>query len=236
MCLSIRIFRCYSGSQPSNTTETRWIDDNTEISDALEAAEESVISELITILENELENGLANEAIREGVRKAGNAAGVPLARANHFFFGVLDIIQQHFKTLSSIKFNNKVVQLAVKVVENCPSSYLRCKAFEILHAMALKSDIGQMPVRMVQQLLEKNNWTKKVIQKFKTQWFAMQKCAVDMEQCLFDLRDDPLPLTLPSVPVQYLPYSYMINIIADRRSINSGLDKSSRQSYFDTFG
>ena len=54
--------------------------------------------------------------------------------------------------------------------------------------MIPKTDIGQMPVNMVNELLENSSWPDKVTQKFTNQWFVMRKRAVDMEKFLMGLR------------------------------------------------
>lgn len=208
LCLSIRTFRQYSICQSPNVTGPPWINDTPEISDALETAEDCVVNELITTLETELEKGLSKEVVRSALRATGDAAGtVPLARSNHFFYGVLDLIQQHVQGLNSGKLNNKVVKLAIRVAEESPYSYLRCKAFELLAGMIPKTDIGQMPVSMVNELLENNKWPEKVREKFSNQWFVMRKRAVDMEKFLIDLRVKSLHLALPAIPVGSYVYT-----------------------------
>ena len=146
--------------------------------------------------------------MRSVLRATNDVVGiVPLTRSNHFFYGVLDLIQQHVQTLNSGKTNDKIVKLAVSVAEKSPYSYLRCKAFEILAGMIPKTDIGQMPVDMVTQLLENNKWPEKIGQKFSNQWFVMRKRAVDMEKFLIDLRVQSLHLTLAAVPVDSYVYT-----------------------------
>jgi hypothetical protein len=202
LCLSIRTFRQYGSSQSPKTTEQPVKNDIPEISDALETAEDSVINELLTILDAELEKGLPKEVVRSVLRATGDAAGtVALARINHFFYGVLDLIQQHAETLNSGKMNDKIVKLAVRVTEESPNSYLRCKAFEILTVMIRKTDIGQMPIKMVKQLSENNKWPEKRSKKFTNQWIDMRKRAVDMEKFLFDLRVESQHSSLTDVPV-----------------------------------
>ena len=208
LCLSIRTFRRCSSYQSPTVSEKSWMNDIPEISDALETAEDCVVGELIATLEIELENGLAKEAVRSALRATGDAVGtVPLARSNHFFYGVLDLIQQHVQTLNSRKMDNKIVKLSVSVAEKSPHSYLRCKAFEILASMIPIPDIGQMPVTMVTQLLENNKWSEKVTQKFSNQWFVMRKRAVDMEKFLMELRVQSLQLNLAAVPVDSHVYA-----------------------------
>jgi hypothetical protein len=183
LCLSIRTFRqCNSNFPKENSTSP-------DLSDFIETTEECVINELIITLETELENGLQNEAVRKVLRKSGDAVRMaPLARANHFFYGVLDLIQQHIQTIDSGKINNKVVNLAFKVAQDAPHSYLRCKAFEILASMSSKCDVGQMPIEKVNKLLRNNNWDEKKREKFRNQWAAMRKRAVDVEMFLGEIR------------------------------------------------
>ena len=68
LCLLIRAFRQCNSSQSPKVPVLQWMNDIPEISDALETAEESVVNELITILEMELEGGLPKEAVRSALR------------------------------------------------------------------------------------------------------------------------------------------------------------------------
>lgn len=188
LCLSIRNFRQYSNSLHSSKSLEQ-SDDDTNI---LETTEESVIGALISMLEAELKKDFAKEIVRTKVRSATAALGTaPLSRANHFFYGILDLIHQHVQTVETFKYDRDVVELSMKVAEKTAHSFLRCKVFEILTAMISKPGIGQLPVKLVKKALEDNDWLDlKSRQKFHDQWFVMKRRAVDVEKIFAEIRSD----------------------------------------------
>jgi hypothetical protein len=200
LCLSIRTYRqCNS----SGNVE-QWINDLTEM---LETTEESVINQLSEILLEELEKGLTKDKIGTVIRTTKDAVGTaPLARKDHFVYGILDLIQQHIQTLDSGKINEKIVRLSLHVAEISPYSFLRCKAFEVLAAMSSKPGVGQMPIQLVSSLFEKNAF-KEDADKVGAQWRTMRKRAVDVEYFFMELRGkspNVTPLTAAALEVQPL--------------------------------
>jgi len=181
LCLSIRTFRQCSNNLSKENLEN--LENSSSLPQFLETTEDCIISELIVNPETQLAKGLPTETARNALRATGDAVGTaPLGRVNHFFYGVLDLIQQHVQTIDSGKINDKVVNLAFKVAKESSRSFLMCKALEILAAMSLKRGVGLMPTEMVNDLLENNNWDSKKRDKFRDQWFVMRKRAVDMEK------------------------------------------------------
>lgn len=160
-----------------------------DVPNILETAEECVIDELSDTLMRELEPGFSNGKMRNILRTGGDAIGAaPIARTDHFIYGILDLIQQHVQTIDSGKLNDKVVKLSIYVAQKSPYSFLRCKAFEVLAEMSSKPGVGQMPVQMVRKLLEGNTWQNDIRDKVSDQWTAMRKRMVDVEEYLTKLK------------------------------------------------
>jgi hypothetical protein len=194
LCLSVRVFReLNSQKQP---TDDEW-------TEFLESAEENVINQLSEILLEELHNGLGKNRFGAVIRTGGDAIGTaPLARRNHFIYGILDLIQQHIQPLDSGKVNYKVMEFSLEVAKRSPYSYLRCKAFEVLAAMSSKPGIGQAPVQKVYDLLAGDIWAQDVREKVAKQWRIMRNRAVDVESFLTELRNKT-----PSPSIQVPPFS-----------------------------
>lgn len=212
LCLSIRMFRQFNNESPNTVEE--WIES---IPDFLETTEENVILELRAIILEELQDGLPKETLRDIVRTTGDAIGTaPLARKNHFIYGILDLIQQHVQMIDTDKIydfdskvDNKIVELSLEVVKQSPYSYLRGKAFELLIAMSSKSGIGLMPIKEVNELLAKSDWPRDMKNKVRDQWRVMRDRAVDAEHFLLGLRETSscTPLTAEALQVYQLqPY------------------------------
>jgi hypothetical protein len=199
LCLSVRVFRELSSQNPRNSYE--WMKD---IPGFLETAEESVINQLTDILLEELEKGLSKDRLGSAVRTTGDAIGTaPLARKDHFLYGILDLIQQHIQPLDSGKVNFKVMEFSLRVAKQSPYSYLRCKAFEVLAAMSSKPGIGQAPVQRVYDLLAGDTWPVELRGKVSNQWKIMRLRAVDVESTLRELRcKSPNVTSFTAIPLQ----------------------------------
>ena len=105
--------------------------------DFLETGEENIINQLSDILYEELRNGFGKDKMGAVVRTGGDAIGTaPLARKDHFIYGILDLIQQHIQPIDSGKVNYKVMEFSLEIAQNSQCSYLRFKAFEVLTAMS----------------------------------------------------------------------------------------------------
>jgi hypothetical protein len=199
LCLSVRVFRELSSRNPQNSYE--WMKD---IPGFLETAEESVINQLTDILLEELEKGLSKDRLGSAVRATGDAIGTaPLARKDHFVYGILDLIQQHIQPLDSGKVNFKVMEFSLRIAKQSPYSYLRCKAFEVLAAMSSKPGIGQAPIQRVYDLLAGDTWPVELREKVSNQWKIMRFRAVDVESTLRELRcKSPNVASFTAIPLQ----------------------------------
>jgi hypothetical protein len=223
LCLSLRTFReHFERSQKDD--DNRWTSD---LYYTLKEAEESVVNELSEIIKQELESGLEPDKIRNVIRVGSDAAGLtPMSRGNHFVYGILDLIQQHVKTVDNGKINEKVVQVSFKVAKEAPYSFLRCKAFELLAAMRTKSDVGQMPNKLVSDMLATTAWkTELLAAKVKEQWRVMRDRQEDMEIYFTDLNTKS-PVPPPSsatAPSQVTSHS-RFHLISDAR--NSSCNRS----------
>lgn len=186
LCLSIRTFRQITNQDAKGPFE-KWIDDLPEL---LETAEECVINQLSEILLEELEAGLGKNKVRDMIRTGGDIIETSPLTQSHFIFvyGILDLIQQHVETVDSVKINDKICKLSIHVVQQSPSSFLRCKGFEVLAVMSSKLGVGQMPFQMVNQLLETNIWPHSIREKVGYQWEVMRLRVIDVEQFLTELR------------------------------------------------
>jgi hypothetical protein len=192
VCLSMRMFRHFNHQSPNSVEE--WVQN---IPEFLETAEENVILELRTIILEELQNGLPKESLRAVLRTTSDAIGTaPLARGNHFVYGILDLIQQHVQMIDTDKIydfdskvNHKIVELSLEVVKQSQYSYLRGKAFELLIAMSSKSEIGSMPIKSAEELLAKSDWPRDLKNKIRDQLRIMRTRAVNMEYFLLGLRE-----------------------------------------------
>jgi len=174
------------------------------IPEFLETAEESVINQLTEILFEELQKGLSKDRLGSAVRTTGDAIGTaPLARKDHFIYGILDLIQQHIQPLDSGKVNYKVMEVSLRVAKQSPYSYLRCKAFEVLAAMSSKPGIGQAPIQKVYDLLAGDTWPGELRGKVTSQWKVMRLRAVDVESYLRELRcKSPNIASYTAIPLQ----------------------------------
>jgi len=186
LCLSIRVFRQLS-SQNHQPSVDEWINN---IPDFLETAEGTVINQLTEILFQDLQNSISKDKMGTAIRKGGDALGTaPVARKDHFTYGILDLVQQHIHPIDSGKINYKVMEVCLRVLSTSPYSYLRCKAFEVLASMSAKPGIGQAPIGRVNQLLASDTWPMDQREKIATQWKIMQKRRVDVEFYFTDLRN-----------------------------------------------
>ena len=196
LCIQLRVFRQLNQLNPPHTVD-EWMESLPEF---LETAEEVVINQLSEILLEELQKGLGKDKVGTVIRQGGDAVGAaPLARKNHFVYGILDLIQQHIQPLDSGKVNYKVMEFSLQVAKAAPYSYLRCKAFELLATMSLKPGIGRAPVEKVHDLLARDTWDDGLHEKVGNQWRIMRKRAVDMDCYIVELRNKSpniIPLTL----------------------------------------
>ena len=185
LCLSVRAFRQLNDNIPVSGNE--WMEN---MPDFLETAEENVINELSDILYEELRKGLSKDKMGAAVRTAGDAIGTaPLVQKDHFIYGILDLIQQHIQPIDSRKINYKAMEFSLEVAKNSPSSYLRCKAFEVLAAISSKPGIGQAPVHKVHDLLAGDTWALEKREKVANEWRILRKRAVEVDYFLSDLRN-----------------------------------------------
>lgn len=202
LCLSLRTFREHFERSQKDNAE-KWTSD---LYYTLKETEESVVNELSEMIKQELESGLEPNKFRNVVRAGSDAAGLtPMSRGNHFVYGILDLIQQHVKLVDNGKINEKVVQVSFKVANEAPYSFLRCKAFELLAAMRTKSDVGQMPNKLVSDMLASTTWkTEQQAQKVREQWRLMRERQEDMEIYCTDLNN--------KAPVQPPPSSSSLRV------------------------
>lgn len=186
LCIQLRVFRQLEQLNPPNTVD-KWMESLPEF---LETAEETVVNQLSEILLEELQKGLSKDKLGTVIRRGGDAVGTaPVARRDHFVYGILDLIQQHIQPLDSGKVNYKVMEFSLQVAKMTPYSYLRCKAFEVLATMSLKPGIGRAPVEKVHDLLARGIWDEELREKVGNQWRIMRKRAVDMDCYIIDLRN-----------------------------------------------
>jgi hypothetical protein len=209
LCLSVRVFRQLNDKIPLQGNE--WMEN---LPDFLETAKENVINQLSDIPYEELRNGFSNDKIGAMVGGGGNSIGTaPLARKDHFIYGILDLIQQHIQPIDSGKVNYKVMQFSIEVAKNSPYSYLRCKAFEVLAAMSSKPGIGQAPIGRVNELLAEDTWRLEKREKVANQWRILRKRAVDVDYFLTDLRNKAPSLgALTTSAFQVLTATYRIDV------------------------
>ena len=114
LCLSVRVFRQLNEKIPLPGNE--WMEN---LPDFLETAEENVINQLSDILYEELQNGFSKDKIGPIVRGGGDAIGTaPLARKDHFIYGIPHLIQQHIQPIDSGKVNYKVMEFSLDVAKN----------------------------------------------------------------------------------------------------------------------
>lgn len=199
LCLSIKVFRELSNQNSQDSYE--WMEN---IPEFLEAAEESVINQLCDILLEEMQKGLSHDKFGAALRTTGDAIGTaPLARKDHFIYGILDLIQQHIQPLDSGKVNFKVMEFSLQVVKMSPYSYIRCKGFEVLAALSSKPGIGQAPVQRVYDLLASGTWPIEIRGKVANQWKITRKRAVDVESSVLELRStSPDIKSLTEIPLK----------------------------------
>jgi hypothetical protein len=200
LCIQLRVFRHLNQFNPPNTTD-EWIESLPEF---LETAEEAVVNQLSEILLEELQKGFGKDKVGTVIRQGGDAVGAaPLARKNHFVYGILDLIQQHIQSLDSGKVNYKVMEFSLQVAKGAPYSYLRCKAFELLATMSLKPGIGRAPVEKVHDLLARDTWDDELHEKVGNQWRIMRKRAVDMDCYIAELQNKSPNIKPPTLKVSF---------------------------------
>lgn len=174
----------------------------------------SVVDELGQIVTLELNEGLGPDKGRKIVRATSDALGfAPVSRGDQtFLFGILDLIQQHVRSIESAKVNDHIVKVALQVVLKAPSSYLRCKAFEVLATMRTKRDIS--PDDEVAHLLER--WPVEAQIKASNQWTMIKRRVEDTEMRFKALRGEapkeqilktPIPtIQAPAIQVYLLNF------------------------------
>ena len=138
LCLSIQTLRKYY----EKNKDMESCDD--ESLHQLIQTELSVVDELGQILAQELNSGLGSDKGRNIVRATSDALGLaPVSRGDQtFIYAILDLVQQHAQSIENAKVNHRILNVVLEVVRQAPSSYLRCKAFEVLATMKSKRDIS----------------------------------------------------------------------------------------------
>lgn len=130
----------------------------------------------------------------------------PLARKGHFVYGILDLLQRHVSAMVSGKFDKAVIDLTLRVVEVSKYSFLRCKAFEVLATFSTKHGVGQMPIKRMNEILQRRDvWSNVEREKVSEQWRVIRnKVLVDDEHMIAELRmslPDRLPTLDPEEPI-----------------------------------
>jgi hypothetical protein len=206
LCLSIRTFRRYSREANNEINER----DNVQRSEMLETAENNVINELTETIKKQMPEGLGTDRVKNARRTAANSfGGMPIARTGHFVYGILDLIQQHAKTIDLGKLNDKIVHLSEFVAKNSQYTFLRRKAFELLEEMSNRSTVGgKMPKDIVQSFLHDPKYPPEMRQKANNDWISMRERALDLEK--FHARSDTDPHELPNM--DYARVSLVLSI------------------------
>jgi len=154
--------------------------ENEDLPEMLNTIQECAVDELCGILQRELEAGFNSGNIRQTARAANDALGRPaLARRGHFAYGILDLIEQFAKHLDNGKIHSKVVEIASRIAQESPRSFMRCKAFEVLIAISQKTGATHT-VNLVNEMLERNV-QQGLKEKATIQWTVMRRRALDLE-------------------------------------------------------
>ena len=101
----------------------------------------------------------------------------PIAQRDHFTFGVLHLMQELALVLNPGKFDDTVVNLALRVAALSTESYLQLKAFKLLVTICRKPGVGTLPDQMIEAFLENDEWPEDLIQRAEKQWEAMRVVA-----------------------------------------------------------
>jgi hypothetical protein len=145
--------------------------------DAVTDNEKTVVGYLLAVLDAELndESAFNGDTIGTALKVANDAAqSAPLARKGHFVYGVLDLLQLYVCAMLSGKFDGKVVEILINVLEISKYSFLRCKAFEVLASLHTKHGVGQIVVYSVDKILGRDDlWPTNKREKVSLQWKAM---------------------------------------------------------------
>lgn len=147
-------------------------------------AEELVIDELSEILKKELANhGYALNIAENAFRLIGdtfNAA--PRARPDHFIFGILYVMQELALVLNPGKFDDTIIQLALRVATISPEKYLQLKALELLLSLSKKPGIGALPAEKIDAFLDNDDWPEEIRDRLENQWHAIRARASQIER------------------------------------------------------
>ena len=182
LCLQVQTLRKYY--QKNKDTENC----DEEFLEQLIETELSVVDELGQIVMLELNAGLGSDKGRKIVRATSDALGLtPVSRGDQtFIYAILDLIQHHVRSIENAKVNDGIVKVVLQVVLKSPSSYLRCKAFEVLATMRTKRDIS--PDDEVCHMLA--TWPVEIQTKASNQWTMIKRRVEDLELKLKVLRGE----------------------------------------------
>lgn len=175
--------------------------------DILNDTEASVVNDLNDIVVEQLKSGLGKDQV-SGLMRSGSAmiGAAPVARKDHFIYGILDLIQQHVETINSGKVQGKVMHLALDVARMSKHSYLRCKAFELLVVMSSINGVGQVPIKEVYSLFTEGIWDPSQTNEAWDQWAVIRDRVARSESYFIKLRNARPKIKHP-IPNLLLVYS-----------------------------
>ena len=194
LCLQVQTLRKYY----ENNKDTETCDED--FLQQLIDTELSVVDELGQIVTVELNAGIGSDKGRKIARATSDALGLtPISRGDQtFIFAILDLIQQHVRSIENAKVNGRILHVVSQVVLKSPSSYLRCKAFEVLATMRTKRDIS--PDEEVGDILK--TLPEEAQTKASKQWMMIKRRVEDMDMKFTALkREAPKKQDLKSTPL-----------------------------------
>ena len=157
--VSLRVLRHFYDSTNPDHDQT--------FSTKLAATERAVVDHAAKILSREIDSGF------ESAGQSPNRQDFPVARQDHFAFGIVDTLQEYASPLEESGLLWQVLDLSFSTCQRSPYAFLRCKAFEVIAQLSLKDVIGRKVMGNVNVLLDEDVWPSQVRQMVREQWEVM---------------------------------------------------------------